>query len=301
MISEFEQNIKNHGPAGQEWFKRIPDITSKLEKKWNLKVESPFDLTWNYVAPVIQADGTAAVIKIGFPQDPEFKSEIAALEIFNGNGIEKLLAEDKDNCAILIERVMPGVPLSQMEDDEKSTKIIAGVMKKLWKPLPENHPFANLTDWTKAIPDLKAKYTDGKYPHFPAFLVDKADALLHELIETADEPVLLHGDLHQDNILSSERDMWLAIDPKGVAGERAFEVGAMIRNPYKKMDKNPRMKEIMQRRIEIMSDELGIDKQRIYKWCLAQTVLSAVWSIDDQHNRWEHSLNTALVLNEINW
>lgn len=301
MSEEFLQNIKNHGPAGDEWFKRIPEIISSCEEKWNINVHKPFNLTWNYVAPATKADGTQVVIKIGFPQDQEFQSEIAALKLFDGGGIEKLLEVDTENCAILIEQVTPGQPLSEMEDDETATRILAGVMKKLWKPLPENHQFQSTKQWTQSLFDLNTKYPDGNYPHISPELVKKAQRWCEELIYSSDTPMLIHGDLHHDNVLASTRDEWLAIDPKGVAAEPCYEVGAMIRNPYKKMDKHPQMKEIMKRRIEILSEELGFDRERIYKWCFVQTVLSVVWSLEDPHGRWEHSLNTAMILGEITW
>lgn len=299
MASEFEQNIQNRGADGQKWAQRIPQLITDAEAKWQIKVQSPFNLTWNYVAPAKKSDGKDVVIKIGFPQDGDFLSEMRALELFNGEGTEMLLGEDKTNYTVLLERVTPGEPLSAMEDDEKATRILCGMMKKLWKPLPEDHQFPSMKRWTQSLFDLKTKYPDGDYPNIPKTLVEKAQAWCEELIETSDTPKLIHGDLHQDNVLSSERDGWLAIDPKGLAAEPCYEVGAMIRNPYKKMDKNPHIKEIMQRRIEILSDELGFSKERIHKWCLVQTVLSAVWSIDSPHRHWEHAVNTALALDEI--
>jgi streptomycin 6-kinase len=299
MTSEFEQNIQNRGTEGQKWAKRIPQIIADCEQKWELTVQPPFNLTWNYVAPAKKTDGSDVVIKIGFPQDGDFLSEMRAMEIFEGQGIEKLLAEDWRNYTMLLERVMPGQPLSEMEDDDNATKILTNVMKKLWKPLPDEHQFLSVRQWSRELFDLNKKYLDGNYPNIPKSLVEKAQAWCEELIETSDTPVLIHGDLHQDNVLSSDRDGWLAIDPKGIAAESCYEVGAMIRNPYKKMNKNPQMKEIMQKRIEIMSDELGFSKERIYKWCLVQTVLSAVWSIDSPHRHWEHAVNTALVLDRM--
>lgn len=299
MNSEFEQNVKNRGEAGALWLKKIPEIIVVCEKKWGLQVNPPFDLTWNYVAPVIRADGNSAVLKIGFPLDEEFKTEIAALKLFNGEGIEKLYEEDRENSAILIERVMPGLPLSIMEDDEEATRILSRAMRKLWKPLPPNHGFISIAEMSRAIPKLKAKYKGSEIPHLPAYLVDKAEEYFNYLIATSAKPMLLHGDLHQDNVLSSNRDGWLAMDPKGIAGEPAYETAAMIRNPYKKMENNPNMKDIMRKRIQIMAEELDFDPKRIYKWCFAQTVLSAVWSVEDEGNRWEHATNVARVLSEI--
>jgi streptomycin 6-kinase len=91
----------------------------------------------------------------------------------------------------------------------------------------------------------------------------------------------LHGDLHHYNILSAERQPWLAIDPKGIVGEPAYETGALIRNPVPQILSAPNLDRILARRIHQLSDELGYDRQRVYGWAVAQAVLSAWWTYED--------------------
>ncbi|MBS0351162.1 MAG: hypothetical protein JSR33_08260 [Proteobacteria bacterium] len=45
------------------------------------------------------------------------------------------------------------------------------------------------------------------------------------------EQILLHGDLHYANILWSEQNGWLAIDPQNVIGEREFDI------PFPRLEK----------------------------------------------------------------
>lgn len=298
MNDEFRQNALRNGIEGERWLNRLPDIISDYEKKWSLQVSAPFALTYNYVAPAVQADGTNAVLKIGFPKDKEFQTEIDALEIFNGDGVEKLIEADRDQSVILIERVMPGVPLSRLENDDEATRILASVMKKIRKPLPQKHQFITVTEWSRAIPQYQERYKKTSGP-LPPQLVDKAGELFDELIATSATSVLVHGDLHHDNVLSSDRIEWLAIDPKGVTAEPAYETAAMIRNPYIKMTRNPQIKDIVRKRIHTLSEELELDPRRIYKWCLAQTVLSAVWDAEDPGKRWEHTISIAQVLEDV--
>ncbi len=99
--------------------------------------------------------------------------------------------------------------------------------------------------------------------------------------------MLLHGDLHHDNILAAERAPWLALDPKGVAGEPAYEVGALMRNP------RPQPAEVLARRASILAEVLDIDRQRILGWSFAQAVLSAWWNIEDQGHGWEGAIEVA--------
>ena len=98
---------------------------------------------------------------------------------------------------------------------KEATRILASVMKHLWKPLPEKHDFITIAEWSNAI----SQYHGTSGP-LPSYLVDKAERLFAELIASSAEPVLVHGDLHHENVLSSARAGWLAIDPKGVAAER---------------------------------------------------------------------------------
>jgi streptomycin 6-kinase len=108
--------------------------------------------------------------------------------------------------------------------------------------------------------------------------------------------LILHGDLHHFNILSAEREPWLAIDPKGVVGEAAYEAGALLRNPLEDMSQYPH---ILKRRIAILSEMLDIDCQRILGWAVAQAVLSAWWSYEDHGQGWEPGVALAETLNNL--
>jgi streptomycin 6-kinase len=294
MNEEFVQHALSNGEEGALWLQRIPEIIAACETKWSLRVFPPFPLTYNYVAPCLCSDGTQAVLKIGFPRDREFQTEGEALAVFQGKGIEKLLQADKDHAVLLLERVIPGVPLSTLEDDEEATRILASVMKHLWKPLPEKHDFITIAEWSNAL----SKYHGTSGP-LPSYLVDKAERLFAELIASSAEPVLVHGDLHHENVLSSARAGWLAIDPKGVAAEPAYETAALLRNPRSKLQQHPELEQILLRRILVLSEALHIDPHRIHQWGLAQTVLSAVWSAADEGRGWEHAIGVAEALDTI--
>jgi len=297
MTDQFTANALSNGDDGKKWLESIPSIVASCEKKWLLQISPPFNLSYNYVAPAIRTDGTQVVLKIGFPKDREFKTEIKALEVFNGEGIAKLLEMDAENSAILIEQVLPGKPLSQMTDDDEATRIIAGVMKKLWKPLPKNHSFITVKDWSSELFDYHKDSSNENGP-IPMKLIEKATRLFSELLESADEPVLVHGDLHHDNIMSSQRDGWLAIDPKGIAAEPAYEVAAMIRNPYEKLKNIVDLRPLLSCRLKILSEDLGLDSSRVWKWCFAQTVLSAVWNVNSSKGA-DHCVRVAEALSKI--
>lgn len=143
---------------------------------------------------------------------------------------------------ILLERVTPGVPLSEEADDEKATKILSSVIKKLYKHLPASHTFTTIDGWIKELSNFHNKPNSIMQPSVN--MINKARELFTYLIKSSASAVLVHGDLHHDNILSSTRAGWLAIDPKGIAAEPAYEVAAMIRNPYQKLKDIANLEEI---------------------------------------------------------
>ena len=124
-------------------------------------------------------------------------------------------------------------------------------------------------------------------------LVDKAEALFSELLDSMREPVLLHGDLHHDNILSAEREPWLAIDPKGVVGEPEYEVGGFLRSH---LLFQPKPEEVLTRRVDQFVDGLGFDRERVVGWGLAQALLSAWWAYEDHGRVWEQPITCAELL-----
>ena len=207
-----------------------------------------------------------------------------------------MLEENPENAAILIERVMPGVPLSAMEDDEEATRILARAMKKLWKPLPANHQFPTIDDWAEGLIKYQSHYQEG-VSNIPRPLVTKAANLFNELIATSKPAMLLHGDLHHDNVLSAGKDGWKIIDPKGVAAEPEYETAAMMRNP-RDITKRQGLETILRKRVEVLAEELGFDPERVLKWAFAQTVLSAVWH-EEEGKDCSDEVKIAEILNKL--
>jgi streptomycin 6-kinase len=206
----------------------------------------------------------------------------------------RVLEADVERGALLLERLTPGTPLSEVEDDASAMSIAAGVMRRLHRPLPERHPFPSIATLAADLDALRPMFGARAGP-IPVRLVDEAKALFADLIASQGDVVLLHGDLHHDNILRSQRDDWLAIDPKGVAGERAYETGALLRNPAALL-RQPAPERILARRIDQLSSELDLNRQRVRGWALAQAVLAAAWGVQDTGEPWAQGLAFAELL-----
>lgn len=254
------QTITTVHADGKEWLARFPAQLATWQAQWQLDLAPPFpNLSYNYVAPGIQAGKRRVVLKAG-PPSVELQCEIAALQHYDGKGAVRLLAADAQNGALLLERISPGTSLIEEPDDRCATEIAAQVMQQLWQaqatapasptdahsfvaqPLVTEslvkQPFVTVADWAKGLQRLRTQF-HGQTGPLPPKLVEKAERLFEELLASMDTPVLLHGDLHHENILaarlSSSHTNWLAIDPKGVWGEPAYEPGAWLRNPISRI------------------------------------------------------------------
>lgn len=298
MDETFIRNIVGmKGDAGRKWLASIPERLKDYEGKWSLKVFEPFALSYNYVAPAERADGTLAVLKLSFPEDSEFTSQIEALKLFDGNAAIRLLEEDRRNGAVLLERVMPGLTLDQLGEEE-ATQIAAQVAKQLWKPAVKNDALIPLEQWYQGFERLRQRFNGGTGP-LPESIVTQGQNLFSELLKTTTTPMLIHGDFHHFNILYSEQRGWLTIDPKGVIGDPLYDTSVFLYNPFPGLLERPDVSQILETRIRIFSEAFGAKPERIIQWGIAQAVLSAVWSVEDNADDCNYTITCARLLLEL--
>lgn len=270
---------------GQEkataWLDSLPAILARCAQRWQLTILPPVaNLSFHYVAPAVRADGTPVMLKADSPTG-EFALEIAALRLLGESGMARLLEVDEELEVILLERLLPGTVLAELvpEQDERATSILVETMRKLWRPAPAGHPFPTVEHWGKGFERLRARYAGGCGP-FPRHLLEEAETLFVELSASANQHLLLHGDLHHENILRSG-DGWRAIDAKGVVGDPGYETGLLFYNPMPLLSLVPNPRTLLVRRVDQLAEELSMERERIRGWGLAQCVLSAWWSIED--------------------
>ncbi len=264
--------------AVNAWFQRLPSFLEECAQRWQLKLLPPFEnLSFHYVAPAIRADGTPVVLKTSEFSD-EFEHSLAALRLFNGRGIARLLEYDEEKKVMVLERLQPGTMLASLvpEQDEQATSILASVMRQLWRPAPTGHSFPTVEQLGQDLTQIRTRYAGG-YGPFPPRLIDEAMDLFATLSASAEAPMLLHGDLQHHNVLRSS-DAWLAIDPKGVVGDPGYEVGASFYNPMPRILEVPNLEQMLTRRVAQLSEELGMERARIRGWGLAQCVRNA-WNM----------------------
>jgi streptomycin 6-kinase len=293
ISDRMRRNVLHYfGEAGRDWLRDLPYVISEAAERWSLKLGRPFsNLSINFVTPATRGDGAEVVLKAGVP-NKEIFTEISALTLFDGRGAVQILEADPDRGVMLLERLFPGTPVLAMGDDVQAAAVAAGVMSSLKRDVPADHAFPSVEDWFTGLAKVRARFDGGSGP-FPAELLRLAERISAELLASMGERVLLHGDLHHENILKSSRGSWLAIDPKGVVGEQAYEVCAFLRNPMPDLLTAMDTKRVLARRIDQFSEMLGVDRARLIRWGLSEAVLSASWDIDDESRSWEGAIFVA--------
>ncbi len=271
-MTTFQSNIISiYGEKGEAWLNALPELVAAISSKLELRdLKAVANLTYNYVLSGLQGDNPI-VLKLGLDSEG-LAREAFALKCFAGCGAVKVLAED--NGMLLLERAVPGMSLKDYfpTKEKESIEIACGVIKKLHKAsIPEAHHFPHIKDWLATL---------DKDWSIPDEHLQKARMLRDQLLQTSDADVLLHGDLHHDNILQNGND-WLVIDPKGVIGEATYEVAAFIRNPMPELLNHADAPNIIHNRITRFAELLELPSQRILDWCFVQAVLAWVWAIED--------------------
>lgn len=268
------------GDDGARWLAELPLIREAVCRDWDLEIGAPFDLSYHYVAAVTCGDGTRAVLKLGVPGGDSLRTEAPALTAFAGRGAVRLLRHDLDRGALLLERAEPGVRARDLVParDAEATSAAVDVMRRLNVAPPPGCPLPELLSQSVAFDEYLATWDDSG--PLPRDLVARARGLMRELCASAPDHVLLHGDLHHDNILRATREPWLAIDPHGIIGDPGYEVGSLLFNPDPH-DRDERLTALVPPRIEQLSDQLRMPLDRVIAWGFVKAVLSDVWTAEE--------------------
>ena len=290
----FIENVTHAlGDRGREWLESLPSLLAWCEREYGVRAGSPFELSYNYVAPVALADGSEAVLKLS-PHGEEFRHELRATRYFDGHGMARLLRSDEDRGIALLEQLRPGRMLVELDDDDRQTEIAADVMLQLRREPPADADLPTPRDWFRAFALHRAEHGGGSGP-LPRELFERGEATYEALLRSSEPAVLLHGDLHHYNILSAERAPWLSIDPHGLVGEPAFETGAFFGNSFDLLSRRDPAR-ISKRRADILSERLGLDRARVLAWGFAYQMLSAVWSAERGGTGWGRAIGVAEIL-----
>jgi streptomycin 6-kinase len=266
------QSLEGFGSSeeGRAWLARLPSLLRECVDQWQLELGDPFpDAAASLTVAAALRDGSDAVLKLQFPHRGA-EREAAALASWNGDGAVRLPAHDPTRHALLVERCRPGAPLSVLDQDA-ALDVALGLLPRLW--CPPGRLFTSLSDEAARWADTLPHAWERAGRPFERRLLDAALRLIEHLSPGQGEQVLVHQDLHAENILRAEREPWLVIDPKPLAGEREFALAPIVRGA-----ELGHSRAYVLHRLERLSGELGLDRERALGWAIVQTL---AWRIED--------------------
>ena len=213
-------------PRRSDWLKRLPSIVSDLTQRWDLELGDPYEPggQCSWVAPARTRAGEALVLKVGW-RHAEALYEADGLKFWDGNGVVRVHADHMldDTIALLLERCEPGTGLCRLPEADQDV-VVCGLLPRLWREPADEHEFPSLhdmcNDWADGYQEKVAREGSQLDPGIARVGLE----LFRTLPASADRRVMLATDLHAENILAAQREVWLLIDPKPHVGDPVYDV-----------------------------------------------------------------------------
>lgn len=279
QLSKMEtENIVNR--FGQAFYEKVIRDLSFYAKKWKLEIESCIDYySVNCIFICRSALFGPAVLKIGNPSR-EVRTEANLLKEYNGGRFCKMYDCDLENGVILEEYIYPGKRLREEQSLERRLEIFSNLFHGLHIESSQNELYPTYFDWVDRIAVYMSKRED--YPELRGQML-KARELCSSLCMAYPKKLLLHGDLHHDNILLGEDGAYKIIDPKGVIGDPIFDIPRFILNEFYDRDDVPY--ELYSKHIETISSyfekSVGVPKDVVLKCVYIETAMANCWNVED--------------------
>ncbi|HEX4163121.1 MAG TPA: aminoglycoside phosphotransferase family protein, partial [Acidimicrobiales bacterium] len=209
------------------WLAELPEEIEDIAARWSLTLGAPFEpggvTAW--VAPATSAELGAVVLKVG-SRHMEGEDEAAGLREWNGDGAVRVFANERLNettTASLLERCVPGTALAERPEEEQDV-VIARLLRRLWRVPSDVAAFRPLQEMCDHWADgFERKLEQGLGNQIDPGLARAGAALFRALPSSAVDEQLLCTDLHAENVLASQREPWLVIDPKPFVGDPTYD------------------------------------------------------------------------------
>jgi streptomycin 6-kinase len=268
------------GERGEQWFDDLPRIIQELERKWDVSVGAPFPgIEYNFVAEAISHDGTAVVIKIAPPFEiVEIYGEAKYLRLHCGSGVIKLLEEDRERKAVLLERAIPGKALHEHFAGNPIDCIdpaIDVLKRSLQSPPADMSDVPTLDEWFGRFE------TRFRGSGFPEEFAMRAIGIYRRLSANNVAKLYIHGDFHPGNVVTATREEFLIIDPKGIVGHVGYDVAVFLINLERWQRTNANRTALLDESIRRFGEGFGLSQQEVREWVFATVVIGDWWNFED--------------------
>ncbi|GAA1939666.1 aminoglycoside phosphotransferase family protein [Nocardioides hwasunensis] len=267
------------GDDWSAWLDRLPRLAEELLEEWHLTpTAGSLHGHVSLVVPVVDADGVAGGLKVGFDGDEESLHEALTLQHWGGRGAVRLRRADPRRRALLLDW-LAGPDLGDLWDVE-ACEVVGGLYERLHiAALPQLATVTSYVEqWLRDLRDL------GRDVPIPRRYVDQALSLGRDLLADDVPPVVVHGDLHYANVMADDAGEWLAIDPKPMAGDRHYEPAPMLWNRMDELD-GPlavgSVRDGLRRRFHALVDAGDLDEDRARDWVVVRMIVNASWTAQD--------------------
>ncbi|MFH8518444.1 aminoglycoside phosphotransferase family protein [Streptomyces gelaticus] len=265
--------IEREGEPGGAWLAELPRIVGELLGRWECAPDGEVVHGGvGLIVPVRRPAEGAAVVKVSFPH-PGNVHEPDAFAAWGGRGAVLLHERDDEHFAMLLERVGSST-LAEVEEGDEVMRIAGRISHRLAVPAPPALPrLRELADaWEAELRRDAQQLTHT----LSRYVVDAALATLREL--GRDQPdILIHGDLHARNVLCADREPWLAVDPKGYAGDPAYDAGTLLKSRAPALIAASDLPKALRRGLQVFADAAEVDRERARRWAQFHAVQAAFW------------------------
>ncbi|MER8188003.1 aminoglycoside phosphotransferase family protein [Kitasatospora sp. NPDC094015] len=268
------------GDAGLAWLADLPGRFADQLARRGLVLERICEPGGriSLVGYVHRADDLApAVLKLGVV-NRETDQEHAALAHWAGRGAVLLLAAEPEHGVLVLERLHGDIPLRSLAEAKAMLEAV-GLLQRLWVPPGEGHPFTSVGERVAGLSELIRERRGLPEAAAARPLIDEALETAAGLLADEPERLLLHGDFHHGNVLAADRSPWLAIDPRPLVGERAYDLARLARDRLDTLAGSPGQRGALRRRLQQLAGAVEVDQDRLRGWTLFRTVEAGLWHL----------------------
>ncbi len=273
------------GTKGEVWFAQLPTTIAELERRWKIRVGNVFPgIEYNFVAESEDVHGLPLVIKIAPPfETVEIHGEAKFLRVTCGEGAVNLIAEDRVRKAILIERALPGKALHEefTSTPEECIQPAIDVLKRILSPPP-----ADMTD-VVTLDSWFHNFLRYKQTNFPPKKAEKALEIYDRLSKQTDKTFYIHGDYHPGNVVTADREQFLAIDPKGIVGHVGYDIAVFLINLERWQRGTECVGALLNYAVEQFALAFDLTEGEVREWVYAHMVIGAWWNFEDMPNLYD--------------
>lgn len=257
------------GPTGADWVRQVPRLVASGLERWGLDVDGSPRTGWTALVVPVRRGAERLALKVTWPH-PEGRLEHLALRHWDGRGAVRLVAAHPGDGLLLLERLDPDEDLGEVWTDE-ACAVIGGLLAGLNVPAPPQ--VETLADYLP--PHLERM---GRREAVPRRVTERTRGLARELLADPGPGLLLHTDLHYENVLRAPDGRWLAIDPKPLSGHPGFELLPALRNRAAELGTGAAFRWSVRHRLALLAETAGVDEDQARAWSLLRAGLETSWA-----------------------